>query len=117
MLTFVGIYGVVAYVVSDQVREIGLRIALGAPAAGEKSRVVLSALKPVVTGGILGLVGMAIFDGATQNSVLDLGSPLGILTLCLATLTLFVGVAALAAWLPARRAAVVDPATVLSEQG
>ena len=114
LLTFVGIYGVVAYVVSDQVREIGLRIALGARAAGEESRVVLGALKPVVTGAILGLVGVATFDAVDQDSP---GSPpFGVLTY-LAVLTLFAGAAAVAAWLPARRAAVVDPARVLSEQG
>ncbi|HEX9887804.1 MAG TPA: ADOP family duplicated permease [Longimicrobiales bacterium] len=113
-LTVVGIYGVVAYVVSDQVHEIGLRMALGARTGGESSRIVRHALAPVVAGGVLGLGGAWAASGLLEDALF------GVEALDLPTyavvLTLLVAAATLAAWLPARRAASVDPMRVLTEE-
>ena len=112
-LTIVGIYGVVAYVVSDQVREIGLRMALGARAAGEERRVVLHALKPVVVGSVLGLAGAWTVQSVAESGLIGVTAfDLPTYFVVLVTLS---GASALAAWLPARRAAAVDPAEVLNE--
>jgi predicted permease len=112
-LTIVGIYGVVAYVVSDQVREIGLRMALGARAGREESRVVQHALKPVLLGSLLGLVGAYVVQRIIESDLFgvtafDVPTYVGVLVM-------LSGASALAAWLPARRAAAVDPARVLNE--
>jgi predicted permease len=113
-LTAVGIYGVVAYVVSDQLHEIGVRVALGARSAGETGRVVRHALTPVLLGAIFGLGGAWAVGGLIRSELFGVG------TLDPAT---YLGVAALissvsafAAWVPARRAASVDPVQVLNDQ-
>jgi predicted permease len=107
----VGLYGVMAYGVSQRTNEIGLRAALGA-APGTLTRMVLrDALLLVAAGVALGLP-------ASVASVRILGSLLfGVAatdptTIALAALVL-AAIAGLAAWLPARRAAAIDPATAL----
>ena len=112
-LTIVGIYGVVAYVVSDQVREIGLRMALGARSAGEESRVVIHALKPVVFGSLLGLMGAYAVQAVLESELF--GIEAFDLPTYLVVLVMLSGASTAAAWLPARRAAAVDPARVLNE--
>jgi ABC-type antimicrobial peptide transport system permease subunit len=112
-LTIVGIYGVVAYVVSDQVREIGLRMALGARAAREESRVVQHALRPVLLGSVLGLIGAYGVQRIVESDLFGVAA-FDVPTY-VAVLVMLSGASALAAWLPARRAAAVDPARVLNE--
>jgi predicted permease len=111
LLGIVGIYGVVAYVVAQRRREVGIRMALGA-AAGEVQRLfVRHGL--VITG-----VGLAIGAAAAAAGSRVLGallfnvSPLDPLTY-LAGIGALAGVAALATWIPARQATHVDPATAL----
>jgi putative ABC transport system permease protein len=107
----VGLYGVLAYGVSLRRREIGVRIALGAT-AGEVSRmiaqrgVVLAALG-VVT-GLVATVGLTRFLAGLLYGV----SPTDPLALA-GTAAMLLGVALLATWLPARRAAMVDPMEAL----
>ncbi len=114
VLTAVGIYGVVSYVVSDQLHEIGVRMALGARAVGESKRMVLQALAPVVVGAVLGLVAAWNASRLVESALFGVGrvdawTYGGVFGLLCAT-------AALAAWLPARRAARVDPVRVLTEE-
>jgi ABC-type antimicrobial peptide transport system permease subunit len=113
-LTAVGIYGVVAYVVSDQVHEIGVRIALGARSAGEAGRVIAQALAPVTAGACLGLVGAWAASGLVRAELFGV-EPLDPITYG-GVMALLISVAALAAWLPARRAAAVDPIRVLKQE-
>lgn len=113
-LTMVGIYGVVAYVVSDRVQEIGVRMALGARASGESARMVGVALGPVLLGGVTGLVGAAALSGILGDTLFGVG-PLDPETYGV-VLAFLVALAAAAAWLPARRAATVDPVRVLNEE-
>lgn len=114
VLTAVGIYGVVSHVVSDQLHEIGVRMALGAKAAGESTRMVTQALGPVLLGAGFGLVG-AWWASRLVESALFGVQPLDAWTYG-GVLLLLVGTAALAAWWPARRAATVDPVRVLSDE-
>lgn len=113
ILTLVGIYGVVAYVVSDRTQEIGVRMALGARAGGESARMVGVTLRPVILGGLLGLGGAAALSGILQDALFGVQrlDP----TTYVAVLALLVTLAAAAAWLPARRAATVDPVRVLND--
>jgi ABC-type antimicrobial peptide transport system permease subunit len=111
MLAVIGLYGVMAYLVSRRSREIGIRIALGAA----KGDVVGMILREVVLLVGIGLaVGMAAALGLTRyiKSQLFGVTPNDPLVLALA----FVGLAAvalLAGWVPASRAARTDPSSVL----
>ena len=110
-LVAVGLYGVMAYVVSQRIREIGVRIALGAPPACVQRQFVAEGLRALSLGLGIGLM-LAIAGSHVLVRVLFGLSPLDSTT--------FAGVAALlatiavtACWLPARRAANVDPMEAL----
>ena len=111
LLAVVGIYGVTAYFVAQHVREMGVRIALGAGARDIVGLVVLKGLK-------LALAGIAI-GGAASAMVTRLMSSLlfGVSPIDIATFTigaaLLLGLGLLASYLPARRASGVDPITTL----
>jgi putative ABC transport system permease protein len=111
MLGIVGIYGVIAYVVSQRIREIGIRTALGAQPAGLLRMFVRHGLRLVGTGAALGLVAAA---GLTRlmSSLL-----FGVTALDPVTYTsvsaLLIAAGVLASYLPARRAIAVDPIQAL----
>ncbi len=110
----VGIYGVISYVVSQQTREIGVRMALGAR-TGDIGWMVLSRSLITTGAGIaIGFVG-AYFLTRLMTSLLFGVNPLDPLTFVTVTVTLM-GVAALAAYLPARRAARIDPLEALRQE-
>ncbi len=113
-LASLGAYGVVAQVVSSGTREFGVRLALGASASSVVRGVLRDALSAAGAGAAVGLVAAA-GAGRLLRSLLVGVAPLDPLTLFLAALAL-VGAAGLAAWLPARRAALVDPAAVLRQE-
>jgi len=111
ILGAVGLYGVMAYVVSLRTRELAVRIALGAtPSAVIR---MLTTQGVVVTGfGVAaGLVLFVIVARALKSLLYGVAS-MDPVTLLSASL-LLVGIAAFASWLPARRTARVDPADVL----
>jgi putative ABC transport system permease protein len=111
ILGAVGLYGVMAYVVSLRTRELAVRIALGAtPSAVIR---MLTTQGVVVTGfGVAaGLVLFVIVARALKSLLFGVAS-MDPVTLLSASL-LLVGIAAFASWLPARRTARVDPADVL----
>jgi hypothetical protein len=113
-LGVVGIYGVVSYAVSQRTREIGIRLALGAQKSGLKWIFVRSAL-------MLTLIGVAIGVGAAagltqwMKSLLFGVSPLDPFTYVMVPLLLAAS-ASLASYLPARRAAAVDPVEALRSE-
>jgi len=113
-LASVGIYGVVAYSVAQRTREIGVRMALGASTSDAVTLVMRQGLAPVLLGTGIGLAG-ALAASRLIRSVLYGGSALDPVTFVAVPLVL-VGVAMLATWIPARRAAAVDPVLALRQE-
>lgn len=113
LLAAFGLYGVLSYTVSQRRREIGVRMALGA-GRGQVVRLVVGQGGALVAAGVvLGLVAAATASRIVE-SVLFGVTPADPLTFTAVTAVL-VGVALLACWLPARRAARIDPMNVLRE--
>jgi predicted permease len=111
LLGSVGVYGVIAYVSSQRTAEIGVRMALGSDAGAVRRMILIQGLRIAVAGVILGLAG-AVAMGGLFTSLLYGVSPLDPLTLVLGA-ALFLVVAALAALIPAHRAAQTPPAVAL----
>jgi putative ABC transport system permease protein len=111
LLAGIGIYGVIASVVQQRTREIGIRLALGASRGTVGLGVVRRCLTSVVAGTAVGLLAFWASRRVLTSMLYDTstGDP-GMLAIAVAVLGL---VATFAAWIPARRAARVDPATTL----
>jgi ABC-type antimicrobial peptide transport system permease subunit len=114
VLAAVGLYGVLSYAVTQRASEIGLRMALGAQRDSVVGTVVRSALLLAAIGLALGLVGAF---GLTRllTSFLFSVSPFDPATFA-AVSALILLVAVLASYVPARRAAAVDPVSVLRRE-
>jgi predicted permease len=110
-LAAVGLYGVVAYVVSRRTREIGMRLAIGAE-PGTVIRSVVGQTLVLAGGGILVGIPLALLTSRVGRSVLVGVEPTEP-TAYLVGAAVLVLVALAASWLPARRAAAVDPVTAL----
>jgi putative ABC transport system permease protein len=111
LLAAIGIYGVVTYFVAQRRRELAIRMALGAPAAQVMRMVVAQGLRPVVTGIVVGIV-VALLASRVLTAYVFGITTRDPLTMA-AVVVLLLGAALLAAALPARRAARVDPASAL----
>jgi predicted permease len=111
LLSAVGLYGVIAYVVAQRRSEIGIRMALGARVAQLSRWVVGQSLALAATGVAIGAV-LALLTARLVESYLFQVDPIDPLVLGIAVVTLL-GVAGLAALAPARRAAKVDPVEAL----
>jgi putative ABC transport system permease protein len=107
VLGVVGVYGVTSYVVAQRTREVGLRLALGAPPAHVVRMVVRQGMRVAAVGIGVGLVG-ALGVGRLLTRLLYEVSPLDAATLAGATLVLALATL-VANYIPARRAALVDP--------
>ena len=107
LLAALGLYGVMAYAVACRTREIGIRMALGARAGNALWLVLRETLLLALIGIALGLPAALISTRLTKELLFGL-SPNDPLTIALATLVM-IAIAALAGYLPARRAAQVDP--------
>jgi ABC-type lipoprotein release transport system permease subunit len=111
LLASIGLYGVMAFLVAQRTQEIGVRMAIGASPAAIAGMVLRSAARWTVAGAILGIAGSLVaaqalksmLFGVAAHDVLTLAGSAGVL----------IAVALLAVWLPARRAAAVDPVTAL----
>jgi putative ABC transport system permease protein len=110
-LAAVGLYGVVGYIVSQRVNEIGIRIALGAEPRGIQRLVVIQSLWLTLIGVGLGLVGAVVLSGIVQSLLYEVKAR-DPMTLAVVTV-LLLAVALAAAFVPARRAARVDPVLAL----
>ena len=110
-LGILGIYGVISYTVSQRMREIGIRLALGAQKRGLQWMFVRSALVLTGIGLGFGLCAAAVLLQSMKSLLFGI-SPLDPLTYAVIPLVLFAS-AALASYLPARRAASVDPVEAL----
>jgi putative ABC transport system permease protein len=110
-LACAGLYGLLAYAVSRQTREIGVRIALGAE-RGRVLRMILGESQTLAFVGVLAGLGIALGFGRFAANLLFQVSPRDPLALSVAA-AVMLGVAGLAGYLPARRAARVDPVVAL----
>ena len=113
-LAATGIYGMIAYSVSQQTRDIGIRMALGANSHDASWMVAKQALTMVLQGLGLGIVG-ALAAGHVLVNMLYATKPTDPRTYAVVTGVLL-SVACLSAWVPARRASQVDPMTVLRHE-
>jgi ABC-type antimicrobial peptide transport system permease subunit len=111
LLGAVGLYGVISYGVTQRRQEMGVRMALGAPAARVRSMVVRQG---AIVAGVGLAVGFVAALGLTRlmEALLFEVSPTDPPTFGLVVLLLFL-VSIAASWIPARRAAAVDPAIAL----
>jgi putative ABC transport system permease protein len=110
-LAIVGVYGVVSCVVAQRTREIGIRVALGARRAQVLHLVLIGAMRPVVLGIVIGVVG-AVFATRLLTTLLYQVSPGDPLVLA-AIACLLAGAGVVASLVPGARATRVDPIDVL----
>jgi predicted permease len=114
LLGAVGLFGLIAFGVAQRTREIGVRLALGARASGVRNMMVRGGLTLVGLGLMIGLPA-ALLVGRGMQGLLVNTAPVDPLALGGAVLVLVV-IGGLAAWLPARRAAAVDPMVALRSE-
>jgi ABC-type antimicrobial peptide transport system permease subunit len=113
-LGVVGIYGVIAYVVTQRSREIGIRMALGAPRRQVRRMFVRQGLVLSAFGLGIGLVA-ALFLTRVMSSLLFGIEPTDVVTYAVAV-GVILAAAALASYLPARRASAIDPVETLKAE-
>jgi len=114
LLAAVGLYGVLAYTVSQRTREIGLRMALGAAPARVRSMVLKQVGWMTLVGGIIGLAGAVALGRQASAILFEMqGSDPAVLAASAITLSL---VAIAAGFVPAHRASLVDPMKALRDQ-
>jgi hypothetical protein len=116
MLTSAGIYGVLAFAIARRARELAVRVAIGASGSDIVRLVVGHTVRLVVTGSIAGLVAMLglakiVRAGGGAGSIWDAS-----VMAFVVPIVLVCGVAAVATWVPSRRALSIDPAVLLRQQ-
>jgi predicted permease len=111
LLGVVGLYGVVAYSVSQRTREIGVRMALGAPRGSVLWLILRNGMRLAAIGIAAGVAG-AVLAGYSLRSVLFGVKPWDVATLAIVALILAT-ISVLASYVPARRAARMDPVRAL----
>ncbi len=114
LLASVGLYGVMAYSVSQRTREIGIRMAIGAGSASVIRLLMRQGLTLVLVGTSVGLIG-AVGAARLIRGQLYGGTGLDPVTFAVVPVVLVV-VAMGAIWIPARRAAALDPVTALRQE-
>jgi len=111
VLAAVGLYGVLAYTVSQRTREIGLRMALGADGARMRRMILKQVAWMTLIGGSIGIVGAHFLGKAAASLLFELkGSDPMVMSLCVVVLTI---VAFGAGYIPAYRASRVHPMQAL----
>jgi predicted permease len=111
LLTAVGIYGVMAYSVSQRTREIGLRMALGAQPSDVRKLIMKQGMALVLVGTVIGIIASFALTRVIKSLLFNV-SATDALTFVAVSLAL-ASVALLACWIPARRATKVDPIVAL----
>ncbi len=113
ILAAVGIYGVMSFIVAQRTQEIGVRMALGAPRARVLRDVLREGMATALAGAVVGAAG-AWFVGEAMKGIIhgvDGFNPMAFMIVAAALL----GTALVACWVPARRAASVDPIVALRQ--
>jgi putative ABC transport system permease protein len=114
LLAAIGVYGVLSYSVSSRMREIGVRLALGADARRVIGLVLGEGVRLAAIGAVAGLVAALAASRFIQAVVIDVSATDP--RILAASAAVMMAVAALAAFLPARRASTVDPIVVLRQE-
>ena len=114
LITAAGLYGVIGFIVSQRTREIGIRMALGAERRDIRRMVFSHAFAPALWGIPVG-IGLAVWAAQFARAFLHDVSPSDPWTF-VAVSALLATLALAATWLPARRAARLDPVTALRDQ-
>jgi putative ABC transport system permease protein len=115
VLGMIGLYGVIRYVVAQRTAEIGLRIALGAQPGDVRAMVLWQGMSVTLVGVFVGLVAAWASTRLMTSLLFDVspGDPVTFVSVALA----LIAVSALATYLPARRAALIDPSRALRDEG
>jgi predicted permease len=111
LLCAIGVYGMVSYSVSRSVREIGIRLALGANKGMVLRHVLWQAMRPVFLGGVVGIILCALVSGVLSSMMFGISAHDSV-AFVFVPCFLF-GIAAAATLIPARRAMGVDPMVAL----
>jgi hypothetical protein len=114
ILAATGTYGVMAYAISRRTREIGIRMAIGASQSQVLAIVARRALLLIGSGTLVGLA-LALAVGRFLEKILYGVQPTDPLTLAIVAL-MMLAIAALACWIPARRAIRINPVTALRQE-
>jgi putative ABC transport system permease protein len=111
LIASMGIYGVTAFAVSRRVREIGIRMALGADGGAVKKMILRQSMRPVLIGAAVGIAGCAGVSQVLSSMLFGISAYDPVAFMCVPVL--LIGVALLASHMPARRATKVDPMIAL----
>jgi ABC-type antimicrobial peptide transport system permease subunit len=111
LLASIGVYGVVAYAVSRRLREVGIRMALGASGRDVMSMLLRQAMTPVLVGAVIGVLACAAVSHILSSALFGV-SPLDPIVFVVAPACL-IAVAVLASVIPARLVMRVDPVNTL----
>ena len=114
LLGLVGIYGVISYIVSQRTREIGVRMALGATAPSVRSMVVRQGLTLAGGGVVIGLIAAGLMSRVMASLLYGVSATDPVTYLGVAISLVVVSLAA--SWIPAARAAGVDPSRALRSE-
>lgn len=112
ILVTVGVYSVLAYTTAQRTHEIGVRMALGAERANVLRLVIIEGLRLILAGVAVGLVVSLLLGRAVEADLWPGVKPYDPVTLA-STVVLLLATGVLACWIPARRAARVDPMVAL----
>jgi ABC-type antimicrobial peptide transport system permease subunit len=113
-LAAIGIYGVISYAVSQRTHEFGLRMALGAQPGDVRRLVLRQGVKLAIAGVALGLAGALALGRVLWSLLYEVSAADPVTFTSVSGLS--IAVAALACYLPARRATAVDPASSLRSE-
>ncbi|HVQ15159.1 MAG TPA: FtsX-like permease family protein, partial [Vicinamibacterales bacterium] len=113
-LALIGLYGLVAYVAARRTREIGIRMAIGAPSAAVLRMVLRHGFALAASGVVIGVVG-SVAVGGLVRSVFPNAGTIDFTTYVL-VVPVLVAITLFAAWVPARRAARIDPLVALRQE-
>ena len=106
-----GVYALLAYTVAQRRREIAVRMAIGASSSSVARSIVMESLMLTLIGCVVGALGVAAVSGLARSVLFGI-APQDPLTLA-TTAAVLVGAVLVASWLPARRAARIDPVSAM----
>jgi ABC-type antimicrobial peptide transport system permease subunit len=113
LLASIGLYGLMSYTLSQRIRELGLRLALGAAPHKLRAMLMAQVARLTLIGSVLGIAAALLLGRAAQSLLFGLD---GLEPLAFVLSAVLLGLVALASgWLPARRAARIDPMPALRQ--